>query len=131
VKFKDIQLWMTVALFGTCASIFFPFVDRGCPMSNVVRLFSRMNAEIALSKPEAGNSPAATDVLAASTQQLANTVRELSRQFDAIESVISTIEDSETRKQLKQSTKLSRETLSEAMLKLSRQIVRIADHRGA
>jgi hypothetical protein len=28
VKFKDIQLWMTVALFGTCAFIFFRFVDR-------------------------------------------------------------------------------------------------------
>jgi hypothetical protein len=90
-----------------------------------------MNAEIALSEPGAGISPAAPDILAASTQLLANTVRELSRQFDAVENAIGTIKNSETRNQLRQSTKLSRETLSEAMLKLSRQIGRIADHRGA
>jgi hypothetical protein len=100
-------------------------------MSNVVRLFSRTGTGIALSDPEASILPAAPDLLAASTRQLARTVRKLLRQLDAIESAIGTIGDSETRIRLRQSTNLSRETLSEGLLKLSRQIGIIADHRGA
>jgi hypothetical protein len=58
----------------------------------------------------------------ASSTQLAHTVKELSKHFDATENAIDAIDDTETRNRLKQSTKLSRETLTKAMLELSRQI---------
>jgi hypothetical protein len=58
----------------------------------------------------------------ASTGQLGDAVKELSKQFEAIETAIDTIDCTETRNRLKESTKLSRETLSKALLKQSQQI---------
>ena len=67
----------------------------------------------------------------ASRATLGHVVRELSKQFDAIENAINTIDDTETRNRFRQSTKLSRETLSEAMLKLSQQIETLVNCSGA
>jgi hypothetical protein len=96
-------------------------------MSNVVRLFAQMNAEIAVSEHETGFSIAATSIVA-STQQLSRTIKELSTLFDAVENAIDTVEDVATRTRFKQSTRVSREALSESMLKLSRQLGKIADN---
>jgi hypothetical protein len=63
--------------------------------------------------------------------QLVHAAKDLSKQFDAIENAIDTIDDAETRTRLKQSTKLSRETLSKAMLKLSQQIRKVVNCLGA
>jgi hypothetical protein len=60
--------------------------------------------------------------MSASNVKLIHAAAELSRQFDAIETAIETVEDAETRARLKQSAKQSRETLLKAMLKLSQQI---------
>jgi hypothetical protein len=67
----------------------------------------------------------------ASSAQLVHAANDLSKQFDAIENAIDTIDDAETRTRLKQSTKLSRETLSKAMLKLSQQIRKVVNCLGA
>jgi hypothetical protein len=90
-------------------------------MGNVIRLFARRSDELAPSEPETCFSTASTSILASSAQ-LAHAASDLSKQFDAIENAIDTIHDAETRARLKQSTKLSRETLSKAMLKLSQEI---------
>jgi hypothetical protein len=90
-------------------------------MNNVVPLFARKNAEIVLSESEICISTAVTNILAL-TRRLGHTVKELSKQFEAIEAAIDTIDDTETRNRLKESTELSRETLSKAVLKLSQQI---------
>jgi hypothetical protein len=99
-------------------------------MNNVVPLFVRKNAEIVLSEAETCISTAMTSCLA-SRATLGHVVRELSKQFDASENAINTIDDTETRNRLRQSTKLSRETLSEAMLKLSQQIETFVNYHGA
>jgi hypothetical protein len=58
-------------------------------------------------------------------------VKELSKHFDAVENSIDKIDDTENRNRLKQSTKLSRETLLKAMLQLSPQIGKWVGCRGA
>jgi chromosome segregation ATPase len=98
--------------------------------NNVIRLFARKGAGIVLSEPETRIATAVTTVLASSAQ-LDHTLKELSKHFDTIENAIDSIDDAETRNRLKQSTNLSRETLSEAMLKLSRQIGKLVNCRGA
>ena len=98
-------------------------------MNNVVPLFARKNAEIVHSEPEAPIATAVTSIFA-STGQLGHAVKELSKQFEAIENAIDTIDDTETRNRLKESTKLSRETLSKALLKLSQQIGNFLYCRG-
>jgi hypothetical protein len=99
-------------------------------MGNVIRLFARRNDEFAPSEPETCFSTASTSILASSAQ-LVHAAKDLSKQFDAIENAIDTIDDAETRTRLKQSTKLSRETLSKAMLKLSQQIRKVVNCLGA
>jgi hypothetical protein len=90
-------------------------------MNNVIRLFAQKNVEIVHSEPETRVAAAVTSVLASSAQ-LGRAVKELSKHSDEIEKSIDAIDDTETRSRLKQSTKLSRETLSKAILRLSRQI---------
>jgi hypothetical protein len=57
--------------------------------------------------------------------------KELSRQFDAIQSAIDTIDDAETRIRLKQSTILSQEALLNAMLHLSQGMGKVINQFGA
>jgi uncharacterized phage infection (PIP) family protein YhgE len=93
-------------------------------MNNVIQLFAQKNVEVVLSDAETSIATSFTSVLASSVQ-LAHTVKELSNHFDAIENAIDAIDDTETRNRLNQSTKLSRETLTKAMLELFRQIAKL------
>jgi hypothetical protein len=64
-------------------------------------------------------------------EQLSHKVKELSGHFDSIENAIDTVVDTATRTRLRESTKLSRETLSAAVFELSRQIETLAGRLGA
>ena len=99
-------------------------------MDNVIRIFAQKNNEIALSEPATDISPAMTGILA-STEHLGQTVKDILKHFDAIENAIDTIEDAEKRSRLKQSTKMSKETLLKAMLQLTRQIEKIVGCHSA
>jgi ATP-dependent Clp protease ATP-binding subunit ClpA len=65
------------------------------------------------------------------TTSLVHAAKDLSRQFDAIENAIDTIDDVEIRTRLKHSAKLSRATRLKAMLNLSNQIQKVVNHLGA
>jgi hypothetical protein len=95
-------------------------------MTNVVRLSDQKKAEIVLLEPKTCIAAATTGVMA-STAQLNHTIRELLEQFAALDHAIDAIDDTETRIQLKPLTRLSRETLSEGLIKLSQEIRKIAD----
>jgi hypothetical protein len=97
-------------------------------MNNVVRLFDRQNVETVLSEPERILT-AVTNILAASTE-LDHAVKELSKRFDAIENAIASIDNVETRSRLKQSSRLSRETLFGATLQLTQVIGEFIGARG-
>jgi hypothetical protein len=56
---------------------------------------------------------AVADILA-SNAQLARTVKEFSKHLDSVDDIIDALSDTETRNRLKQLTKLSRETLTNA-----------------
>jgi hypothetical protein len=99
-------------------------------MPNVIRLLTRRNGDISRSEPETGVSTAPAGILA-SGAQLVHTAKDLTRQFDAIESAIDTIGDVETRTRLKKSIKLSQNALLKAMLVLSQQIQKIGNQLGA
>ena len=99
-------------------------------MNNVIRLFARENAEIARFAPEAHSSTAVAEILASSAR-LGDISKALLKHFDAIEKAIETIDDTETRNRLKQSTKLKREALSNAMGELSQQIGKFVNFGGA
>jgi hypothetical protein len=64
---------------------------------------------------------AVTNILAASAE-LDHAIKELSKRFDAIENAIASIDNVETRSRLKQSGRLSRETLFSATLQLTQVI---------
>jgi hypothetical protein len=100
----------------------------GGKMNNVVRLFARKHTEIALSEPETHILEAVMRFLT-STGQLGQAVKKLSLEFDAMEIAIDTIDDIEARNRLTQSTKQSRETLSNAMLKLAQQMGKLVNRR--
>jgi hypothetical protein len=80
-------------------------------------LFAPTILETALSNPE---DSVATDLnsLLSSAVRLEDGVEKLSKQLESIENAIETIGNIELRSRLEQSTKLSRETLSKAMLEL-------------
>jgi predicted ATPase len=98
-------------------------------MNKVVPLFAKKNAEILLSELETRIVTAVTSILAA-TGKLGYAVEDLSKQFEAIETAIDTVDDTETQNRLKELTKLSRETLSRALLKQSQQIGNLPHCRG-
>jgi hypothetical protein len=89
-------------------------------MSNVFQLFRQKKNENP-SDPSTGVTIAVADILASSVQ-VGRTIKELSRHFDAVDRIIDAIGDTETRNRHEQSMKLSRETLTNATLELSRQI---------
>jgi hypothetical protein len=99
-------------------------------MSNVIKLFVPKNVEIAPSEPEALIAAAVSNV-SALAEHLSHKLNELSKDFDSIENAIETIEDIGTRTRLCESIKLSRESLLNAMLKLSRQIGTLVGCCGA
>jgi hypothetical protein len=99
-------------------------------MGNAIRLLTRRNSDFSPSEPETCVSTATTSILA-SRAKLVHAAKDLSRQFDAIENAIDTIDDAKTRTRLKQSAKLSRNTLLKAMVNLSQQIQKVANHLGA
>jgi hypothetical protein len=94
-------------------------------MDNVVRLFDRRTTETIRSEHDAGIRRALKS-LSASQEKLDCVVNRLSRQFDAIDSVIETVDDAGTRIRFKQSVRLNQETLSKALLKLTQQIETLA-----
>jgi hypothetical protein len=86
-------------------------------MTNVIQLFAPTILETVLSNPEDG-ATADLNSLLSSAVRLEGGVEKLSKQLEAIENAIETIGNIELRSRLEQSTKLSRETLSKAMLEL-------------
>ena len=98
-------------------------------MNNVIKLSAQKNAEIVLSEPGTRIAAAVTSVLALN-EQMSRKVKDLSKHFDSIENAIDTIDDTETRTRLRESINLSREAMSKAMLKLSRQIGTLVGCRG-
>ena len=99
-------------------------------MNNVIRLIARKKAEAVPSELESRVAAAVKNVLASSLQ-LSDNVKELSRQFDLVQNAIGTIEDPETRTRHRDLINLSRETMSNAMLGLSRQIGTLVGCQGA
>lgn len=99
-------------------------------MGNVIPLFAPKNAEMVVSESETCIAAAVARILTSSAQ-LDHAVNDLSEHFDSIEKAIDTIDDTETRTRLQESTKLSRETLLNAMRKLSQQIGTLVGCRGA
>jgi hypothetical protein len=99
-------------------------------MANVIRLSTRRNGDITASEPETPVATAKTSMLE-SGARLIDIAKELSRQFDAVENAINTIGDAEARTRLKQSTKLSRDALLEALLDLSQRICEVVNQSGA
>ena len=72
---------------------------------------------------------AATNIFTA-IEELNHAVKELSKRLAAIDNAIASIGDAETRSQLKQSSKLSQETLSSAMLQLTQVIGELVGRRA-
>jgi hypothetical protein len=89
-------------------------------MNNVIRLFERKNAGFPL--PEAERIAIVTMNLLASSAQLDHAVKELSKRIDVIENAIDSLDDTEARSRLGQSTSLDRKVLSKAALELSQAI---------
>ncbi len=75
--------------------------------------------------------PAAKASMLDSGARLVHIAKELSRQFDAVESAIDTIGDAKTRTRMKQSMKLSQDALLEAMLTLSHRICMVVNQAVA
>jgi hypothetical protein len=90
-------------------------------MSNVLQLFKQDKIKDDPSDYNADVAIAASGVLALSAQ-LGRAVKELSKQFDAVDRVIDALGDTETRTRHKRSMKLTRKALTSATLGLSQQI---------
>jgi hypothetical protein len=99
-------------------------------MNNVIRLVARKGADAVPSAPDNRIAAALTSVLA-TREQLSQKVQEFSKEFDAIENAIDTIEDLETRTRLRQTIKLCREAMSKAVLELTQRIGALVGHLGA
>ena len=69
---------------------------------------------------------AVADILA-SNAQLARTVKEFSKHLDSVDDIIDALSDTETRNRLKQLTKLSRETLTNATFEFFQAIRKVAE----
>jgi hypothetical protein len=95
----------------------------GCRMNNVIQMFESTNAETVRSESDIA---AAKARFFAKREELRRTVREFSRQADSLEDVFGRIEDTETRVQLTEQMKRGRETISKAVLELSRNVEAIA-----
>jgi hypothetical protein len=90
-------------------------------MNNVVRLFDR--------DLEPERIMAAEKSLLAAGAELGRAVNALSKHFDKMENVISSIGDAETRSQLAKANKLSHVQLLMATLHLTREIGKFVDRR--
>lgn len=90
-------------------------------MENVIRLFARKNVETVLSEHDRRVAAAVTNILTSSSQ-LGDALKDISRRFDAIDTAVGTIGNSEIRTRLEQSIKLERETISKMAIELSRSI---------
>ncbi len=97
-------------------------------MNNVIQLFGRKN--IAPSRSKSGVATAVTNVLVSSAQ-LDYAVKRLSTLFDAIEHTVDGVGDTDIRRPLKHTTKLSRDALSDALLKLSQDIQKLLEAANA
>ncbi len=89
-------------------------------MSNVFQLFRKEKSENT-SNPDDREKISVVESLASSAD-LARAINKLSTYFDAVDRIIDAIGDTEARNRHKQSMQLSRETLTNATLELSRQI---------
>ena len=90
-------------------------------MNNVIRLFAPAHAEMPSSESETRISTAVAEVLAVA-EKLGPAIKTLSRNFNAMEASIDTVDDMEARTRHLQSIKRSREALSNALLNLIQQI---------
>ena len=87
-------------------------------MSSVFQLFGQMKIE-SPSDPKTVVTMAVVKILS-SRVRLARVTEELSKHLDAVDHTIDALDDTDSRTQLKQATKLNREGLTMAMLELSR-----------
>jgi hypothetical protein len=93
-------------------------------MSNVVELFAEKGVEKTPPGATASITATAAVVLELSAQ-LGHTVKDLSKHFDAIDTAVAAIDNTEVRSQFEQVTRLSREALSRATLVLSQKISKL------
>ena len=87
-------------------------------MNNVVQLF-RQEKIVGPSDPDTIVIFAVTDILA-SHADLTLTIKALSEHLDALDHIIDVLSDSDTRARCEQEARRSRESLTNAMLDLSR-----------
>jgi hypothetical protein len=97
-------------------------------MNNVVRLFA--HAEMVPSEAEARILIAVRSCLD-SRARLVRVGNELSKRLEELENTVDTIDDTVTRKRLRQSIQLGQETLSQTLPELSQQIDKLVNCFGA
>jgi hypothetical protein len=92
----------------------------GYTMNNVVQLFDRNSSKPGLS--EANRIETAVKTVLVANAELDHAVKGLSKHYAAIDNIIASVDDAETRNRLTRSTKLSRDSLLSAALQLTQQI---------